>query len=267
MARVEPGHRSHARGLTLIEILVALGLLLALSALVLPVTSWAFRLGALESARDGVEAIILRSRAEARLDGRAIELGFVDGRFEARWFDPSTASLDEDIESDWLAAVEVDATDLEEDFRILAPWARRPLVPGIAFVPLEEFLLERSSFEPFGVDEDEPPAFENDLDMPTGFLRIAVFLPDGGALIGDGFVLREEGSPPLLVEIDPWTARPIIAVLPPDTFDDGLGEEEEAIEEGESGMEPFDSGDTDQPPADFQEPPLDIEDLLEESDS
>ena len=271
MARAEPGHRFHRRGLTLIEILVALGLLLALSALVLPISSWAFRLGSLESARDGVEAIILRSRAEARLEGRAIELGFVDGRFEARWFDPSAVAPDEDFESEWLADVEFDAADPEEDFRISASWSRRALAPGITFLFLDAYLLERDAFEPFDLADDEPPSFESDPYQPTGFMRIAVFLPDGGALVGRPFVLREEGSPPMRVEIDPWSARPIIAELPPDSFDDALleeeeSEEEEVGEEDDAGMEPIEPED-EPSSADSAEPPPDIEDLLEESET
>ena len=87
MAPVDPIQRAHSRGLTLFEVLIALGIVLALSAVVLPVGVWALRLGSLESARDGVEAVMLQARASARLEGRPIQVHVRGSRIEARWFD------------------------------------------------------------------------------------------------------------------------------------------------------------------------------------
>ena len=245
MARAEPDHRSRHLGLTLIEIMVALAILLSLSVLVLPITSWAFRLGAIESTRDGVEAIILRSRAEARLEGRPVELGFIDGLLEARWFDPEVGSFEEGDGSDWLQAITDQEDDPDESMRIPGTWPRRRLAPGVQLIPLRDYLETRGPSDPFGVDATPPivdPAVGTD-----SYRRLAILLPDGGALVGDAFVLVEPDgdATPQLLSIDPWSARPRVGDLPSEWIDEPFVEEREDTE----------TGDRDRPDAESDLPP------------
>jgi prepilin-type N-terminal cleavage/methylation domain-containing protein len=248
MAVVEPNRRSHSRGLTLIELMIALGLVLALSAIVLPISSWLLRIGVLEGARDGVEAILLQSRARARLEGRAIEVRFVDGRLEARWFDP-TAWLqdDDDFSSD--RSIEVFDFEEGEDSRmILEGWARRRLPPEVDLRLLDAYLLERDSYQ-VGMPEETVLSPIGALD-PAGPppIRIAVFLPDGGALQGESLVLSMEDAPPLQLEVDPWTARPVIEPVPIELLagefpeDEPDEPDEEIFEPGPTGDDPSASG-------------------------
>ena len=179
-----------ARGLTLIEVLIALGIVLALTAIVLPTASWAMRMRVLEGARDGIESMILQARAHARLNGRSIEVLVTSDRFEARWFDPTGDSLAGEGSGDFRDA---------REWRIPAPWARRRL-------PREIVVQSWRTFR----EQIDPLEDHEDAEDPSKPIRLAILLPDGGALSGTTIVLLAENGDALRVEVDPWTARPLI---------------------------------------------------------
>ena len=225
MAAVDPVQRTRSRGLTLFEVLIALGIILALSAIVLPIASWSLRLGSLESARDGVEAVLLQSRASARLEGRAIEVLARDGRIEARWFDPANGLPETNaIEVDdftSLAATLEESVDSDE-LLIGDPWARRRLPVDITLLDLDDYLSSLEDSDVFGspVGDLMPDEFVSTGDA---YLRLGVFLPNGGALVGQTLVLVGSGGTAIQISVDPWTARPVIEPViarDPDAFDE-----------------------------------------------
>ena len=129
MAAADSHARVHARGLTLIEILIAVGIVVALSAIVLPIASWSFRLRPLEGARDGIESVVLQARAHARIEGRAIEVRLLDGRLEARWFDATSEPTGDDPYGFGGDTPEEGTGEFDEfdDSMIPMTWARRVL--------------------------------------------------------------------------------------------------------------------------------------------
>ena len=251
MAPVDPIQRTRSRGLTLFEVLIALGIILALSAVVLPVGVWALRLGSLESARDGVEAVMLQARASARLEGRPIEVHVRGDRIEARWFDATspnsgaTASDDDGFAS--LETALADSADIDQQ-RIPDPWARRRLPSGITVLDLEDYLEELEAL-------DETASF-TDASASTSFprpsmveRRVGVFLPGGGALVGRTIVLVASDGSALQVAVDPWTARPLIdPVLRQepgaledsieDSVEDSIDEDDDPVLDQSSALEP-----------------------------
>ena len=224
MAATEPIRRPRARALTLIEVLIALGIVLALSVVVLPLSSWAFSLRALESARDGMEAIILQSRAHARLSARAVEVRVVGNRLEARFFDPAIDFTDAPEERDSISAIEsFDETGIDER-TITDPWARRRLPMEVEAVSWEDYLLLREQADGLESAWMDPFQGQDDISM-----RIAVLLPDGGALVGEPIILLGPDGGALRINVDSWTGRPRIDVPPEEILD--LPDEDEEEEE------------------------------------
>ena len=189
---------SKQRGLTLIEVLIALGILLALTAVVLPTAAWALRMRALESARDGVEATLLQARAHARLNGRSVEVSVIGDRLEAKWFDPSSGGVESEGNTE---------LTLEDDLRIPVSWASRRMPAEIQVMSLREYQENLDPLEESSANSYQPPGIAVDTVLP---MRLAVLLSDGGALSGTPVVLVGEDGEALLVKVDPWTGRPLI---------------------------------------------------------
>ncbi len=239
MAAVDPVQRTRSRGLTLFEVLIALGIILALSAIVLPIASWSLRLGSLESARDGVEAVLLQSRASARLEGRAIEVLARDGRIEARWFDAANGLPETNaIETDDFTSLEATLEESEDADELLIgdPWARRRLPADITVLDLDDY---RSRLEESDMFDDSvgDAMLDEFVSTGTSYLRLGVFLPDGGALVGQTMVLVGSDGTATQVSVDPWTARPVIGpviAMDPDAFDETDETDEEELDDLDS---------------------------------
>lgn len=213
MVVVDPAPPARHRGLTLIEVLVALGLVLALAALVLPLTTWMSRLGGLESTRDDIEAILLQARATARFDGRPVEVRLEGDRLLARWFDPAaeidtlTFEFPEGVEPPPLE----EATWAAEPDVLPEPWARRRLAPGIEATDLE---THRAALENENIDPSFPAEDPLTPDEAAPSHRLAVMLPDGGALVAPPLVFSDGEGAAFMLEVDPWTARPRLGPVP-----------------------------------------------------
>lgn len=247
---------THHHGLTLLELLLAIALLLTISALALPSLLGVLDERAFESTQDVIKAQLLLARAHAQQTGRPVEVIYdpIDNRLTARLFDvqslqasiepvdaPDTAALDADESSD-------DATsptpqlifdeDAETAALIPESWAIQPLRDELALrtQPPEWMeliddtaLRDLESFEgfsaPFGPDVRAPQP--EDLDP----IRLAIYLPDGTALLTTAAWLI--GPEPLAQElvIDAWTGQPafrlpLSAVDVPDTDEQGDTDDE-----------------------------------------
>lgn len=157
------------RGFSILELLVSLGILLALFAIALPIVAWTARLAPIESAREQVNAIVQQSAAHARSTGRPIELHLVEYNakqiLRARWFDPTA-------EDDALLTIG-------------QSWARWNLPSDVrAFddIAYDEF---RDSIGPFS---SAPPEDAPRVSVPP--IRFAIALPDGTMVVGDALTLR-----------------------------------------------------------------------------
>jgi prepilin-type N-terminal cleavage/methylation domain-containing protein len=162
------------RGVTLLELLVALALVLAMLAIAAPVL--VDRLGdrAFEHAADAIERQLLLARAHAQSTGRAVEVVH----------DPSQQTV---------VAREFDP---DEDERPPLPWSWSTLsVPeGVSLRASREAATEEAG--------DEAPALTA--------LRLAIFLPDGSAITSRAIWIVGENDRAAQLSINLWTGLPAL---------------------------------------------------------
>ncbi len=209
--------RARARaGLSLFEVLVAIGILVALAAVSLP---WAWsRLAArdLPESAETITAILMLARAEAMATGRLVEVrvrrgegSLADPSIEGRTLELRSTYLDPDR----LSFEEGSGTDLDEAFGfagsgsddagptapIGASWSLRRLPPGIGLRPIEaESRREFDSPEFDAAAEFAGTDLVEALDrgpeaIATGPIdrAIAIFLPDGSNILAAAWWLEE----------------------------------------------------------------------------
>jgi prepilin-type N-terminal cleavage/methylation domain-containing protein len=184
-----------SRGLTLIEILVALGIVVALASLVFPTLSWMSRFRSLEIAREDVEALYLRARAHAAVNGRPIEIHLSGSDLEADWFD-ARAMFSEDGEP----------SEGGPSFP-MATWSRVRLHDDITYLTGSATSFDEgdanSSFPAF---ESEKSVFDETETRTTPVL-LAILLPDGTAISRERLVLKDEQGRSMDIVVDELTGR------------------------------------------------------------
>lgn len=195
-------------GFSLFEVLVAIGILVAIAAIALP---WAWsRLAArdLPDSADAMTAILMLARAEAMSSGRLVEVRIRRGESH-----PSIEVRSAYLDPDRLSFEDGSASDFDEGFGFAEPsrgddgpsrpigasWAVRRLPAGIGLRPIEsgvraEFGGEDTDagVEFAGTDliealDDEPIA----LDAAPFDRAIAIFLPDGSNMLAGSWWLEE----------------------------------------------------------------------------
>ena len=193
-----------SRGLTLIEILIALGLVVALAALVLPTLSWLSRFRPLDSACQDVEALCLRARAHAAVNGRPIQIRLLGSDLEADWLEVEALSFDD--------AGGIDAVDAVDEFDVssetsdpLPTWSRLRLQDGVR-------CLARSSLVSEAADESSAMTDVMSQSSPLGesidrTTFLVILLPDGTAISRDDLVLVDESGRTRDIMIDELTGR------------------------------------------------------------
>ena len=200
------------RGLTLLELLVTLALVATLAAIAMPTMLGELERRSFEEAVEIVRGEVLHARAHAQTTGRPVEVIYDPSprRVETRRFDPATvldeldalggpSDLDRRTEDADLAA----PTD---EHAILESWAYRLLPDGVR---LERF------------DPDAAPDAARYLSsgvggmgVPEGVaaedraLRVAVFLPDGSALLAERVVIVGTEGRRTEMTINPFTGLP-----------------------------------------------------------
>lgn len=219
---------------TLLETLIALVLVLALGALVFPALIDSLHERAFETAADVTNEQLMLARAHAQATGEPVEVTYHAGtkQVEARFFTPwlsegITARIEpgtSPLAHVPMIAVFGEAQDEQAQARpITEPWATRALADGIKMVskpPAAE--LEALGSEDAGVDAP----FENDLasfdpqpeegleePWPTQDIRLAVFMPDGSALLGDPVWLGDADGRWGQISINPWSGLPLFQRL------------------------------------------------------
>ena len=224
------------RGISILEVLVSLAIVLTLMAVVLP---WTFEwLGGreLDNAEDSLAMHMMMARAAAREEGRPIEViaqfgsldgssdggvgGSVDGRFggsvEARWMnlDDATTPLDV-LDGAVFGAVSPGASDPDS---IQADWARFELPSGIR-------IAMKPAPDASDADEDATDVGRNDsrndgtskaahalgsdeFDAPQQSQTLAIFLPDGTVIVAPIFMLQTNAGVARAMRVDRVTGRP-----------------------------------------------------------
>lgn len=197
-------------GLSLFEVLVAIGILVALAAVSLP---WAWsRLAArdLPESAETITALLMLARAEAMSTGRLVEVRVRRGEADASIPNPSMEVRSSYLDPDRLSFEEGSAAELDEAFefadadqdaptsRIGASWSRRRLPAGIGLRPIEsgsrrEFDVPEfdAAVEFAGSDLIEALDEPERLDVGPLDRAIAIFLPDGSNILAGMWWLEE----------------------------------------------------------------------------
>ncbi len=158
-------------GVTLVEILLVIALLVALGSLVLPVTVEASRGRAFDSAAESVRGQLLLARAHAQSTGRPVEVAYIarPPRVAARFFDGAS-------------------------HEIPYAWADQALPGGVRIEPDQG---------PDDADARVPAG-----DAAAAELTLAVFTPDGSALLAAAALIRDDHGREARLAVNPWTGLP-----------------------------------------------------------
>jgi type II secretory pathway pseudopilin PulG len=188
------------RGVTLLELLLAIALLLALGALVVVPLLDRMNERAFESSADIVTTQLLLARAHAQATGEPVEVRYESAPpwIAARIFDPLLGGDDD---------------ELAETLRIPEGWAERGLVDGVRLTDRPDVL------ESLGPDESQQETPQT--------IRLAVFMPDGSALLGrTTWIIDDDGRLGRL-DVNGWTGLPAFERVTADAEASRVGELEE----------------------------------------
>ncbi len=232
------------RGVTLLELLVVIGLLLALGSLVFPSVLAQFHERAFESSVEVVRNQLLLARAHAQATGEPVEVFYraVPPSVEARRFPIVGRDLAPAQPARRTPAVaDGEALDLappdedesaEAELMIGEGWAFRELARRVWIADQPPSSLEADlpgalvATDVEGWNWDGAPAGRRgERGAEPAWIRLAVFLPDGSALLGDPVWIGDEDGRIRKLLVNPWTGLPSLGSAEPEDGD--LGEETE----------------------------------------
>ncbi len=181
------------RGFTILELLVSIGILLLLAAIALPYAWSALGRHELDAGEDHLTMQLVMARAAAREEGQAVEIvALRDGvgaeTLRARFIATSPATSED--------ADDEDAGHADGEACIRASWARWTLPVGMT--------LDIQ----FAAQTDDDDEDTKSTEAASSVRTVALFLPDGTALIAPTLVLAMQGGTARSLSIDPVTGRP-----------------------------------------------------------
>ncbi len=213
-----------SRGFTLLEVLVALGVLGVVLGLSMPAISTRLERGSFEGAAERLAGALRTALGEARASGRAVEVRArtdASGRLVIEWAlaghaPESGANAQEEV-SEGVASTSASGPNEEER-------AWRPLAevgPGVVLSPTDPASLEQ-------VADPTPPGALSfpelaDVGTPEFARTLAVFLPGSEAIVPASIWLVPETQDPeavpsrwATITISAWTARVSLAFSSPE---------------------------------------------------
>ncbi|MCI0362848.1 MAG: hypothetical protein L0Y44_09160 [Phycisphaerales bacterium] len=205
------------RSLTLLELLIAMVLVVMLGALIFPSLVKSLDERTFESAADETNQQLMMARAHAQLTGSPIEVTYRadSSQVQVRWFGPlrtggksrtSEAGVPDDREEETASSTSDASVEL-----IGETWDSRPLGRGIRFSahPPKGDGAEDQEGQGSAEQKDDPAAMHAFDELLEGQdVRLAVFMPDGSALIGEPVWLNDENGRCGMLTIDPWNGLP-----------------------------------------------------------
>lgn len=258
---------SRLRCMTLLEVLIAVVLLAALTAIVAPMVFDRLDERAFEAAADTTSEQLMMARAHAQATGEAVEVtyspttGEVQARLYAPWskeievgqVQPGTSPLI-DSAGNRGSNAEVTAGDrenrrttataggsdesMESALPIAEGWATRALGRGIRIATHRPKSGAESSADaewcdpqtglPVGDHSDDIETLD---DLAKGQeVRLAVFMPDGSAMVGENLWLNDERGRCGRISINPWSGLPMFQRLA-DLTNEALGVAEKSSDD------------------------------------
>jgi prepilin-type N-terminal cleavage/methylation domain-containing protein len=190
------------RGLTLIELLLAIGIVLIVGALVLPAVFTGLRERSFESAGDVVRNQLLLARAHAQVTRRPVEVVYANvpprgPGIRARYFlvDAPGPAIERSTGRTASGAADADPFPMDDQWQtnpeqvIVEGWADRDLPDGLRLTNRAE------------ADDADTGWTETDPVL----LRLAVYMPDGSALLVQTVWIRDDYGRRGRIEVNPWT--------------------------------------------------------------
>ncbi len=206
------------RGVSLLEVMVALAIVIATAALVLPWTAGWLGDRELDQAEDQLAMQFLMARAAAREQGRPVEV-VVDGgengvrsagSVEARWMSPAVVPGDDDASDDaFLGFAGADDTPSA----IKATWARFELPRGVRVNLDGEGAAgdddRGESPARDGVSSGEGATVQRAVENRAGIgsQTLAIFLPDGTAVFAPIFLISTDAGAMRALQVDSVTGK------------------------------------------------------------
>ena len=208
------------RSLTLLETLIALVLMVALGALIFPALMNSLDERAFENVAEETNEQLMRARAHAQVTGSPVEVTYDTHKSEvrARLFQP----LDDFVapEQDESADAEPAAASLSqptpqsrEGAAITEAWALVNLGRSMRIASRPPAETAADALLP-PADSLEPGEYETIEDLGKGQeIRLAVFMPDGTALMGDQVWLNDDKGRIGVFTINSWSGLPFFKRL------------------------------------------------------
>jgi len=178
------------RGVSLVELLVGIGVVLAIAAIVIPWTAGWLGGRELDNAEDGLAMQMVMARAAAREEGRPVEVVAESDAAGSR------------IKARWMPRGEDDASgagrDAAQGSPINASWASMKLPQGVRVAlgiePAFETSASRDAFDDFPSAGDEDPFSGGSGELGARGQTLAIFLPDGTVFFAPIFMLRTDAG-------------------------------------------------------------------------
>ncbi len=235
------------RGFSILELFVVMAIMVVIGTVVVP---WGMGwLGGreLDAAEDSIAMQLMMARAAAREEGRPIEvISSGAGTVHARWMSDAVEESDEFDGAASMAPHEAspsraandrrdsqlfssEAGDRDSELSIIEAWARFDLPPGVSIACTGDELdsAENAALQSSALDEpnthDRATAMRDATsatdDEATGESTsapqtLAIFLPDGTAIVAPIFMLRTDAGLARTLKVDRTTGRPRSVVAP-----------------------------------------------------
>ncbi|MFM7261660.1 MAG: Tfp pilus assembly protein FimT/FimU [bacterium] len=198
-----PLSHSIRRGLSILEILVAIGLILAVAAVAVPWTLGWLGSRELDDAGDRIAMQMLMARAAAREEGRPVEVVASGERgassVEVRW-----VALDDAASGDAVSRGDMTTTDGYLQSSIDADWASFALPSGLSIAVAAARSSDDIGEESATEDATDDVDTSADAAAPQ---TLALFLPDGTVLMAPIFMLRTDAGIARAMRVDRATGR------------------------------------------------------------
>jgi len=224
-AAAEPAPVAVPRGLTLLEIIVVISILLAAGAIAVPFTFAELERRRLVLIEDRLSMLVQFARVESRRSGVPIEvLVAADGRgVEAMRIDVEQLDLDATAGADSFEGLSVDGDRGGSDpgRRFASAWARHDLEDGRLVPPpdgTESDLFDDAFMPTAPGTEDGLESFDAIEDPWPGRTRLAIFFPDGTSVTTAPAVVESTRGARKWT-IDRWSGRSTFETVAPEQGD------------------------------------------------
>jgi type II secretory pathway pseudopilin PulG len=198
-----PQELAMRRGWTLLELMIVIALLIALGAVAMPVAIDSLRERAFTSAADRIENQLLLARAYAQSGGEIVQVVYQPetSTIQAQRFDPDAAGRPAPASSQPAAAFD-DQPAQPAALLEAGSWASQSLADGLSIVSRAPQSHDPATSLDAMMDRpQEPPP-------TTDVVRLAIYLPDGSALIADPVWLVDDDGRVGKFTLNPYTGVP-----------------------------------------------------------